>query len=582
MASWSATFSDNNKYNLTLTVTEKSVDVANNKSTVEYKLVMATDPNSFVGYTNYRTQISCSVGGSVFTYDNSRDFNPTAASTYSETLCSGTKVITHEVDGTKTITCSASVTVNSGTYSPGSASISQSLTLTTIPRASTLTNGTISVEIGNSVTLNISAAVNTFKHKLRTVLGGTDQYLNSGNYIAAGVTSYSWSPTSGTWASEFPTQTSRTGTITLYTYDTSSNLIGSNAYNFTMTIPSSWKPTVTLTLSPSNTNAWLSSNSLYVAGYTKISAQATGSLSNAPGTTIASYTFTGSMTKTVNTTSTTPAAQLSPIITSKGSKSVTVKITDARGRTGTASASVSFLDYTNPSITDLSYARGTYSGGSWTSSDAGTDLRIVFKATCKLTTHGNNLASWSIGSPVSASGSNLSSGTSMTQYKTGIGTATRYTVKVTVTDQLGNSVSRSITVPTVEIPFVIDVNKPAIGVGAVPQNARSLEVASGWTITQAGYGLPRMASTSRNNNTQITIGIDGDTHLAFFTIGAYVAGRGGGVLICQPGNAVYHSWFNAPSGVTITNGTNQFTIANTSGGTLYIYFLIFKGNISIP
>ena len=92
---------------------------------------------------------------------------------------------------------------------------------------------------------------------------------------------------------------------------------------------------------------------------------------------------------------------------------------------------------------------------------------------------------------VNSSGSVSNNGTKQ-MYKTGIGTTTAYTVTVTLTDSVGNSVSRSVFVPTIEIPFVIDPSLPGVGVGAIPQNARTLELASNWWLKPGGglLGLP--------------------------------------------------------------------------------------------
>jgi len=478
MASWSQTFSVNNKYSLTLTVTEQSYSIPNNTSTVSYSLVMATAANSFTGYADYRTQISCSINGSsVFSYDASRNFNASAASSYSETLCSGTATVTHNADGTKSCAVAASVSVASGTYSPGSASISNSLTLTTIPRASTCSWSGDFV-IGTAKTITITRASSSFTHKLTMVLGSKTVTPTS-----SATTSYSWTPLATDWSGQFPTQTSRTGTLTLYTYN-GSTLIGSNAYTFTLKIPDSWKPSVSVTLSPSTTNAFISGTGLYVAGYSKISAAITGTA--ATGAAISSYTISGAFSKTV-TTSSSSTTQVSGVIATSGSKTVSVTITDARGRTGSASASCTYTAYAYPAVSALSYARGSYVGGVWTTSAAGTDLRITFTGSCSLSGN-SNVMSWSIGSPVSTTGSGLTSGSSITRYKTGIGTTTAYSVTVTLTDSVGNSTSRSITVPTVEIPFVIDPTLPAIGVGAVPQTARTLELASNWYL-KLGAGI---------------------------------------------------------------------------------------------
>ena len=593
MASWSQTFSINSAYSITLNATEASQDTANNRSTINYSLVMATDPGSFTGYSDYKTTISITLQdpsgttSTLYSYSAARDFNPSAASSYTETLKSGTATVTHLADGTGSVKFSASVSVASGTYSPGSASLSnRQLDLTTIPRASTITNGTISVTIGSTTSIGIAAASNTFKHKLRAVVGSTGVYLNSGNYLAAGVTTYAWTPSSGTWSGEFANQTSKTGTLTLYTYDSSNNLIGSNAYSFTMSVPSGDAPTASISLAPVNANAWINSKGIYVSGYTKI--QATVGGTPPAGASIQSYTISNAFNKTI-TTSATSTVSTSGILTVSGTssqtKTVALKVTDSRGKSATASASCTYQPYTAPSVSSISYNRGTYSGGVWTSSDSGTDLRIVFKGKCSLTASSNQLKSWSVSSTpagVTGSGSNLASNTSQTVYKTGIGTTTRYEVKVTVTDEVGNSATRTISVPQFEIPFVIDLNKPAVGIGAVPQSSRTLEVGQSWKITQAGYEIPRMAFAERSNNTQITIGIDSNTRMAIYTMGAYAAARGGGVVICNSSGSVYQTMFNSPSGIGLTTSTNQLTIANTSGGYAYIVFLVFAGNISIP
>lgn len=480
MASWPQTFSVNNKYTLTLECTEQSYSIENNTSVVYYKLTMATAPNSFTGYSNYRTTISVTINGTVvYSYNASRDFNPSAANSYSEVLTSGTTTVVHQTDGSKNCSCAASVSVASGDYSPGSASISETLPLTTIPRASTASWSGDFV-IGTAKTITITRASSSFTHKLTFNLGSKTVTPTS----SAG-TSYSWTPSASDWSGQFPTQTSRTGTFTLYTYN-GGTLIGSNSYSWTLKIPDAWKPTVSLSLSPSTDNPFLSGTGLYVAGYSKIRAAATATA--ATGASIASYTFSGALSKTV-TTSAASTTQTSGVIATSGSKTVTVTVTDARGRTGTASASCSFVSYAYPAISSLSYARGTYSGGVWTSSDSGEDLRVVFSASCSLSGNGNSMT-YSVPVMGGATGANTS-GQSITLYRTGIGTVTAYTVTVTVTDSVGNSSSRGVYVPTVEIPFVLDPQLPAIGVGAVPQTARTLELASNWLLNVgAGAVLP--------------------------------------------------------------------------------------------
>lgn len=486
MATWTTKFSAKSEYSLTLEVTEKSYSVANNTSVVEYKLTMAC--TGFVGFSNYRVQGSLSIGGSsVWSYDASRAFNYPVKNGYSEVLATGTKTITHNTDGTGSCAAAAYVLVASGGdgispgRAPSSGTLGGTLTLTTIPRASTATVPS-TYTIGSAGTaIAVSAASSAFTHRLKFTCGSQTQTVN----LAAGVTSYTWTPAASTWGPQFPTQTSRSVTVLLETLS-GGTVIGSNSYTTTLKIPDSWAPSVTATLSQYSTNAFMAGKAFYVAGYSAIRAAISGALGDSY-TTIASYTISGAWSKTVTTTAAS-TAQTSGVIASSGTKSITITIRDARGRTGTwtnPAGSVTYLAYAIPAITALAYERGTYSGGAWTAGSSGTDLRITFKATCSLSGQGNDM-DWTIGAPVSASGSALSSGTQIVQYATGIGTTTLYAVAVSVTDDIGNTATRSVTVPTVEIPFVIDHEKPAIGIGAIPQTARTLELASDWVLNAGG------------------------------------------------------------------------------------------------
>jgi len=481
MATWPITqdFSINDKYYITLECAEQSYDIPNNTSIVSWKLTMGTKPNSFTGYSNYKTTINVKINNVVvYSYSASRAFNASAANSYTEVLAQGTTdPIIHQTNGAKSVTCEASVTVASGPYSPGSAAISDSLTLTTIPRASTASYPS-SFEIGAAGVITITAAVNTFRHELSFLIGSASETIS----VAAGVGSYSWTPASTTYAGQFPTQTSRTGTMQLRTYS-GSTLIGSETYTITLNIPSSWKPSApNISLSPVYTHSWLTGKGIYVQSYTKVRVQATSTAS--AGTTIKSWTVSGAASMTQNATS---LDKTSGVIQSSGTKTFNVTVTDARGRTASASASKSFLAYAAPAVTTLTVVRGSYVGGVWTQSDTGSDIKVTWKANCSLSSNGN-VMDWSISSPVSASGTGLVTNTNQQNFKTGVGTTTAYTITVTVQDKLDNVATKSVRLATIEIPFVIDVQKPALGVGGVPQTARTLELSQNWRL-KAGGGI---------------------------------------------------------------------------------------------
>lgn len=82
-----------------------------------------------------------------------------------------TKTVTvgHDADGTKTISLSATSSVDTG---QGIGSVSGDITLDTIPRASSISND-VSFTVGNSVTANISTACPSFYHSISIYVGDT-------------------------------------------------------------------------------------------------------------------------------------------------------------------------------------------------------------------------------------------------------------------------------------------------------------------------------------------------------------------------------------------------------------------------
>ena len=88
------------------------------------------------------------IDGTGYFYNNAVDMNP---ETTPQLLSTGTKTITHNADGSKSITISASGEIcDSLTYGPISGSASASVTLTTIPRAASITSSA-DLTIGNNL-----------------------------------------------------------------------------------------------------------------------------------------------------------------------------------------------------------------------------------------------------------------------------------------------------------------------------------------------------------------------------------------------------------------------------------------------
>ena len=150
-------------HSYTLTLTEKETSVVNNTSTISYSFDLADDSNWFWNtWGNYITY-SISANGSKITSGSIPDHM-----TKNQTIASGTFTVTHNADGTKSIPFSFSVTDNAKqTYTSGNASASGTMTLSAIPKATTPTFSSKNVTMGSSITITITPAASTFKHKLR-------------------------------------------------------------------------------------------------------------------------------------------------------------------------------------------------------------------------------------------------------------------------------------------------------------------------------------------------------------------------------------------------------------------------------
>ena len=150
------------------------------------------------------------------------------------TLASGSSTISHNADGTKTLPISCTFNPNNGLH--GTITVSASLSLTTIPRSSS-----VSVSagvIGSSVTINVNRQSSSFKHTVRYAWAG-----KSGTIATNVDTSTSWTLPLD-FANDIPNSASGTGTVYVDTYSGSTKT-GTQSTTFTASVPANVKPTFT-------------------------------------------------------------------------------------------------------------------------------------------------------------------------------------------------------------------------------------------------------------------------------------------------------------------------------------------------
>lgn len=141
-----------------LTVDETSTSVADNTSEISFSFTLYKASWSWSGWNSITYTIT--INGEKYT-----GTIPSYSAGSTLTIKSGTQKITHDDDGKKTISCSFSVNDGSGqTYTCGNASASGDVTLTTIPRTSSVSASSANIE--ENTIIKINRASENFKHTL--------------------------------------------------------------------------------------------------------------------------------------------------------------------------------------------------------------------------------------------------------------------------------------------------------------------------------------------------------------------------------------------------------------------------------
>jgi len=217
---------------------QSSQSVENNSTTINWSCGF-TPGHAY--YTNAIKMYAVTINGTQVysggTYSNITDYQ-------ARTFASGTLKIAHNSDGSKSFTISG---FSGWIYDSGTTNASaQSFTLSTIPRASSVSCST--ANIGSNATITINRASTSFAHTLTYVFGS----LNGTIATKTSSTNISWTlPT--TFYAQIPNAKSGAGTITCQTYN-GSTLIGSKSTSFTATVSeSASKPTLSPTVVDSNT-----------------------------------------------------------------------------------------------------------------------------------------------------------------------------------------------------------------------------------------------------------------------------------------------------------------------------------------
>lgn len=344
---------------LSISITQNSQSIANNTSNVTVRVRASWTYGSY-NLTNKSGWLK--IDGTTYSFTNS--FNDNQTTSGSKTLFTKTVNVSHDTNGEKKLYCSASYTTG---VSSGTIAASVYKTLTTIPRASSLTasNGVL----GTAQTLTITRADDSFVHKISYTCGGTSGYAVGSSSVSTSSTSISWTPPLSL-ASQNTTGTSVSISLCLKTYNSGGTQIGTETKTITCTIPSSVKPTVSAKVT--DAMGYYSTYGAFIQGMSKLSIEVTATTSY--GAKIISYKTTA------NGSTYTTQSIMTDVLKSAGDLSVSCTVKDARSRTGTYTYTKTsgVLEYKTPAVDKLAVKRCDEDG---TDNDQGAYCQVTFGAT---------------------------------------------------------------------------------------------------------------------------------------------------------------------------------------------------------
>ena len=358
-----------NVYDYWLSWTENWQSIDSNVTNLTVKLYLKRND----GYANssYRAYndlpISLSVDGGV-KYSTSKANIDTRNSKTVE-LASWTGNISHNADGTRSVALEGYFKFPSGTTLSGAWTISTTITLTTIPRASspsciTYPNHTQDVgNIGDTITIHMNRASSSFTHTV------SYSWASKNATIGTGVTdNVAWTIPMD-FCSDIPAAAGGWGSITVVTYS-GSTYVGSNTVWFYAHVPSSVKPTISA-VSISEATAGLAAKfGGYVLSKSTLAVSVTaggayGSAVTGCETSILGVKYSGT-------------SFTSNALSRSGTVDVTVTVYDTRGASCTQTEQISVMDYAPPTISEFSAWRIDEDGNA---SDQGERLAVKMSYT---------------------------------------------------------------------------------------------------------------------------------------------------------------------------------------------------------
>lgn len=489
-----------------LEITHASPDIANNRTTITYKASVyktgSHNPWNLLSSTPQYLTINGQPLHSTATgnYD-------LRGGTYEQVIKSGTLVVPHNSDGTKSFSFSWNVNFTNTGYGYGNVTASGTYTLPTIARASTFTIPSTTITTGSAFTVTINKASDGFRHKVAYIVGSSVN-----EWITNADTTYSATIPHSLFNSHKSTA-SVSGVIRVTTMNGSVE-VGSNQRTVTINLTASAKPTLA-SVSYTNSNKGMFSGTNQFIRNVSLPTITAGTATGSYSSTISSYEFqtlrnTSTVLETISKTANSQqfGAFNFPASGSEAKVYMQARVRDSRGRYSgwVKTPELRVHHYAPPAIGTMTVKRtgsgnttlqvnrnyvvtNMFEGGGTTNSNTAS---LSFQHRTKGTTAAtNNTGAKSTTMYLTNSNANLA-GT--------FATNTSYEVRAILSDKLNTVYGSWISVGTEFVPM--DIGPKGIGVGKVHSNGSAdLEVGSGGISSEG----PLRATTfdvidSRNSN----------------------------------------------------------------------------------
>lgn len=182
-----ASYTSSNGYTLLLELTENSISAESNKSSISWVLRMTSSGWNF---STYHIGWNIKLAGASVSYCDLASSPQLSLGKYSSvTIASGTASVSHGADGTLSLLAEAETYMSSASYTPGNMSLSGTMYLTAIPRATSPVLSQKTAALGDTLSISLAGAASGLSHKLYYSIGSiSDEELGQ----VSGSGTYSW------------------------------------------------------------------------------------------------------------------------------------------------------------------------------------------------------------------------------------------------------------------------------------------------------------------------------------------------------------------------------------------------------